>query len=175
MTGAEVQPGSNPIEIALLGSSQRNGYVLQSVGFKSVTGEELAGALALPSQPGKKPAVLLLHERADVDVTRTGGELDRLARSGNIVFAELPPALSGSRVSEIGAAGSVLIASAARGTDVGKTLVGLRIDDAIRCVDWLSTRQDVDSPEDFGLRFGSDGNCCFARRGAGYSHPRGHD
>jgi hypothetical protein len=40
---------------------------------------------------------------------------------------------------------------------VGKTLVGLRVDDAIRCVDWLASRPDVDSAKISGRGSGAMG------------------
>jgi cephalosporin-C deacetylase-like acetyl esterase len=94
MTAADVQPGANTLQVSLVGSTQRNGYVLETVKFAGVTGEELMGALAHPAQPGKAPAVLLLDERPADEVAREGGEFDRLATLGNIVFAPtLPPAM----------------------------------------------------------------------------------
>jgi len=157
VTGADARSGLNPLHVSLLRSSQRNGYVLQSVKFASETGEELVGALALPSGPGKKPAALLLDERGTVEATREGGELDRLARSGRIVFApELPPAMPDLEAPKSELLGPFYIPSL-RAQLVGKTLVGLRVDDAIRCVDWLSSRPDVDSKEIVGRGSGAMG------------------
>jgi len=143
LTGAEAKPGANTLQVSLTGSSQRNGYELQNVKFASVTGEDLTGMLALPSGPGKKPAVLLLDQGGTNDVSQEGGELDRLASSGNIVFApQLPPAAQDRSAPKSELLGPYYIASL-RAQLVGKTLVGLRVDDLIRCVDWLSSRPDV--------------------------------
>jgi cephalosporin-C deacetylase-like acetyl esterase len=157
MTGAEAQPGTNSLNVSLVGSTQRNGYVLQSVRFASVTGEELVGALALPSRPGKKPAVLLLDEGAYGEVAREGGELDRLASSGNIVFApELPPGGPDHETPKSELLGPFYIASL-RAQLVGRTLVGLRVDDTIRCMDWLSSRPDVNPKNIAGWSGGAMG------------------
>ena len=157
VTGADAKSATNPLQISLLGSSQRNGYVLQRVKFASMTGEELVGAMALPSGPGKKPAALLLGERGNDDATREGGELDRLARSGRIVFApELPPATPDRETPKSELLGPFYIPSL-RAQLVGKTLVGLRVDDAIRCMDWLSSRPDVNSKEIVGRGAGAMG------------------
>jgi cephalosporin-C deacetylase-like acetyl esterase len=155
-TGAEAQPGANTLQVSIGGSSQRNGYVLESVKFASVTGEELAGALALPSQPGKKPAVLLLEEGGD-DLAREGGELDRIAGAGNVVFApQLPPGTPDGEAPKSQLLGPFYLASL-RAQLVGKTLVGLRTDDAIRCVEWLSARPDVDPAKISGWGAGAMG------------------
>jgi cephalosporin-C deacetylase-like acetyl esterase len=144
LTGTEVRPGTNTVQVSLIGSSQRNGYVLETVKFASVTGEELVGKLALPSKGGKKPAVLLLEERPSDDVAQEGGEFDRLATSGSIVFApELPPETKDREAPKSELLGPFYLPSL-RAQLVGKTLVGFRIDDAIRCMDWLSSRPDVD-------------------------------
>ncbi len=157
MTGAGAQPGTNSLKVSFVGSTQRSGYLLQTVRFASVTGEELVGALALPSRPGKKPAVLLLDEGARGDVAREGGEFDRLASSGNVVFApELPPATKDREVPKSDLLGPFYIASL-RAQLVGKTLVGLRVDDAIRCVDWLSSRPDVNQKNIAGWGGGAMG------------------
>lgn len=143
LTGAEVNPGASALQVSLAGSSQRNGYEVQDVKFPSVTGEELSGLLALPTRPGKGPAVLLLDQSGNDDISREGGELDRLASSGSIVFVpQLPPAVPDRGAPKSELLGPYYIASL-RAELVAKTLVGLRIDDAIRCVDWLSSRPDV--------------------------------
>jgi cephalosporin-C deacetylase-like acetyl esterase len=157
MTGAEVQPGFGTLQVSIVGSAQRNGYVLQTVKFASVTGEELIGVLALPAQREKKPAMLLLDEQASDDIAREGGELDRLASSGNIVFApDLPPATKDPDAPKSELLGPFYLPSL-RAQLVGKTLVGLRTDNAIRCLDWLSSRNDVDPSKLTGRATGAMG------------------
>jgi len=157
VSGAEVQPGFGALQVSIVGSAQRNGYVLQTVKFGGVTGEELIGVLALPAQRGKKPAVLLLDERASGDIAREGGELDRLASSGNIVFApELPPATKDPDAPKSQLLGPFYLPSL-RAQLVEKTLVGLRTEDAIRCLDWLSSRNDVDPSKLTGRASGAMG------------------
>ena len=53
---------------------------------------------------------------------------------------------------------------------VGKTLLGMRVDDVIRAVDYLATRPDVDANEHYGggeRAYGAGGAAC---GGAGFAH-----
>ena len=158
LTGAEAKPGQlDTLQVAFGESSKRNGYVLKSLRFLSVTGEKLVGTMALPSLSAKQPAMLLLEDPAHADVAQEGGELDRLARAGNIVFApELPPAAPDREAPKSELLGPFYIASL-RAQLIGKTLVGLRVDDVVRCVDWLSSRPEVNQSNISGRGSGAMG------------------
>ena len=137
-------PAPYPLWIEVAGREQRSGYVLEHVTFNSVTGEPLAGALALPDGSSKKPAVLLLGEHAAEHPAREAEKLDQLAREGNIVFApELPPGRQGHEEQKSELLGPFYLPSL-RVQLVGETLVGLRVNEILRCVNWLSVRPDVD-------------------------------
>ena len=157
LTGTEAKPGKSSLQVTFGDSSQRNGYILKNLRFLSVTGEDLAGMIALPSLPGKHPAALLLANSASGDIAREGGELDLLAKTGNLVFApELPPATPDREAPKSELLGPFSVASL-RAQIVGKTLVGLRIDDAIHCVDWLSSRPEVNPAKISGWGSGAMG------------------
>lgn len=146
-TGAQLRPGPSVPDLTVTASEKRDAYTLQSVRFTSVTGEQLAGLVAVPAKAGKHPAALLLDPRNADDAAREGGELDRLAREGSVVFApQLPPGTPDREAPKTPLLGQYYIASL-RAELVGETLVGLRIDDAIRCVNWLVSRPDVDASQ----------------------------
>jgi len=95
------------------------------------------GFLAVPDSAGQKPAVLLL------DAQPPGADFERLAKAGRIVLLLEPrPTPPGTESVKSPYLGNFNLL-ALRAFLVGKTLVGLRMDDAIRAVDWLYARQDV--------------------------------
>lgn len=156
-TGAEVLPGTTTLDLAVTSTEKRNSYVLQNVRFTSVTGEQLTGVVAIPAQAGKRAATLLLDQRSGDDLARDGGELDRLASAGSIVFAPgLPPGTPDDTAPKTPLLGPFYIASL-RAQLVGKTLVGFRVDDAIRCLNWLISRPDVDASQISGWASGAMG------------------
>jgi len=104
----------------------------------------LTGAAAVPGSnaqksAGRKPAILMLDSPEHV-----APELDRLTKSGWIAVALQPtPAPPGTEGLKSPYLGSFNLLSL-RAFLVGKTIVGLQIDDAIRAVDSLAARADVD-------------------------------
>ena len=69
---------------------------------------------------------------------------------------QLPPAASDREAPKSELLGPFYVPSL-RAQLVGKTLVGLRTDDAIRCIDWLSSRPDVDPAKISGQGSGAMG------------------
>ncbi|MGC2297439.1 MAG: hypothetical protein WA476_01465 [Acidobacteriaceae bacterium] len=137
--GIMARVGSPPASARVLSTEQRTNYSVQTISFPSGTGIELQARLAVPNGSGRKPATLLLSVDPPLD-----SELERLAGSGNIVFA--PMVLPGAgdaddRKSPL--LGPFYMASL-RSFLIGKTLVGLRAEDVLRAVDWLASRDDVD-------------------------------
>jgi cephalosporin-C deacetylase-like acetyl esterase len=86
---------------------------------------------------GRKPTVLLLGSHSDDDV-------NRLIASGSVVMSmeprPSPPGTEGSKSPYLGSFNLISL----RAFLVGQTIMGMRIDDTIRAVDYLST-QNVDS------------------------------
>lgn len=105
----------------------------------------LTGAAAIPgsnvqSRGGRKPAILMLDSPE-----HAAPELDRMTRAGWIAVAFQPtPAPPGTEGLKSPYLGSFNLLSL-RAFLVGKTIVGLQIDDAIRAVDSLASRADVDA------------------------------
>jgi cephalosporin-C deacetylase-like acetyl esterase len=153
-------PGSVVPDLRVTGTEQRSGYKLESVVFSSITGSPLPGYVAIPDkQPGpfRMPAVLLLSSQPWDNITAAGGTLDRLAASGKIVFAPGPlPTPAGSEELKSPVVGSYYLLSV-RAMLVGKTLLGLRVDDAIRACNWLQNQPNVDLKRIEGYGEGSMG------------------
>ncbi len=122
---------------------QRQGYRLEKVTLQSEDGEATA-LVATPMDPGLRPAVLMVDAQPEKLVT-PGGDFDRLAKSGHVVMAlgpkPSPPGTEGLKSPYLGPFNLLSL----RAFLVGKTILGMRVDDTIRAVDWLVSRGDVDS------------------------------
>jgi PelA/Pel-15E family pectate lyase len=138
LTGVAVEPGRGAAHVEVKASEQRAGYLVETVSLASDAGMEVAGFLAVPVGAGLKPAVLLL------DAQPPGADFDRLAKAGRIVLLleprPTPPGTESVKSPYLG----IFNLLSLRAFLVGKTLVGLQVDDAIRAVDWLCARKDVD-------------------------------
>jgi cephalosporin-C deacetylase-like acetyl esterase len=105
----------------------------------------LTGAVAIPgskvqSGSGRKPAILMLDS-----LEHAAPELDRMTSTGWIAVAlqptPSPPGTEGLKSAYLGSFNLLSL----RAFLVGKTIIGLQIDDAIRAVDSLAARPDVDA------------------------------
>jgi hypothetical protein len=93
--------------------------------------------LAVPEGDGAKPAVLVLA--AD-----QREQLEQLVKSGHLVLALEPrPWPAGAESAKAPLLGYFNLIGL-RAFLVGKTLVGMRTDDALHAMDWLCARKDVD-------------------------------
>ena len=138
LTAAKAQPDAAPPLVRTLatenGIYRTDRIVIESDGF------ELPGRIAIPTSPGRKPAILIVAPFADV-----ASELDRLAQAGRVVMQFEPtPAPAGTEGLKSPYLGPFNLLSL-RTFLVGRTIVGLRMDDVIRAVDWLAARPDVDA------------------------------
>ncbi|MGA3162538.1 MAG: acetylxylan esterase [Terracidiphilus sp.] len=142
VTGAEAVPGmSRPGEELL---AAKSGALV----IPSYAGINLQGELSVPSGEGRHPAVLLLVPdsiRGDNPIARANlAQFDALAAAGNVVLAITPrPSPPGTDDMKSPILGPFYLLSL-RADLVGRTLVGLRIDDVIRATDYLAGRADVD-------------------------------
>lgn len=140
-TGADAVPGSSKFGEGTL--SKRSGTsVLTLDGFG------LDGVLAVPKAEGRHPAVILLVpdsiEGASAIDRENKARFERLAAAGNVVLALTPrPSPPGWDDMKSPILGPFYLLSL-RADLVGKTLVGLRVDDVIRATDYLAQRRDVD-------------------------------
>ena len=92
--------------------------------------------MTAPERPGLKPAALLLGASPKV--------AEQWVQSGHIVLAVEPrPTPAGTESIKSPYLGVFNLLSL-RAFLVGRTLVGMRLDDAIHALDWLCARKDVD-------------------------------
>ncbi len=126
-----------------------------SVSFRHVTlhsepGIDLQGEIAIHHTTGAHPAILLLTDAASMPLDSPAqitlmSEMQRLAEAGNVVLALTPrPSPPGTEETKSPILGPFYLTEL-RAELVGKTLMGMRIDDTIRAVDYLSSRSDVDA------------------------------
>jgi cephalosporin-C deacetylase-like acetyl esterase len=143
LTGETTQPGAEPPTVDVKATEQRDGYKLETISVHSDDGTDAPGMLAVPDGAGTRPAVLMM-EAPGMGFTAAGGDLDRLAKAGRIVMVVEPrPTPAGTESIKSPLLGSFNLLSL-RAFLVGKTIIGLRMDDAIRAVNWLCARPDVD-------------------------------
>ena len=141
-TGAEVKPGTTDFDPDLLAAKS------EPLSLPTAGGLHLEADLAVPSAPGRHPAVLLLVPNSirgsDPLAHANRAKFDALAAQGNVVLAVTPrPSPPGTDDMKAPLLGPFYLLSL-RADLVGRTLVGLRADDVIRAVDYLASRADVD-------------------------------
>ncbi len=99
----------------------------------SEPGGDMPGRLIVPPSTTRKPAILLL----------SGDVPDTLATSDVVVLALPPrPSPAGTEAAKSPLQGAFYLLSL-RAELVGKTLLGMRVDDIIHAVDYLASRPDV--------------------------------
>ena len=141
-TGAESEPGASKFDADLLAANSG------PIALPTAGGLRIEGDLAVPSTPGRHPAVLLLVpnsiDGSSAAAQASRGKFDALAAQGNVVLAVTPrPSPAGTDDMKAPLLGPFYLLSL-RADLVGRTLVGLRADDVIRAVDYLADRADVD-------------------------------
>ncbi|MGH9605528.1 MAG: acetylxylan esterase [Terracidiphilus sp.] len=141
-TGADAQPGASKYTAAAL-AAKSGPFVLSANGFN------LQGELSVPGTPGRHPAVLFLVPYsidASNPIARANkARFDALAAAGDVVLALTPRPSPPGKANDMKTplVGPFYLESL-RADLVGRTLVGLRVDDAIRATDYLASRADVD-------------------------------
>ena len=130
VTWASVQPGGAPPKV-----EPRDG----GLRFTNSDGTGFDAVLRAPEAAGRKPAVLLLTSQPQM----VRAEADRLAKAGHVVLVVTARGAGGTEEIKASVLGDWNLL-ATRALLVDKTPLGLRLDDAVRAVDWLSARDDVD-------------------------------
>lgn len=142
ITGSVAQPGASKAPAELL-AAKSGTFVLPSK-----EGIDIQGELSVPAGAGRHPAVLLLVPdsiHVDNPIARANkARFDALAAAGNIVLAITPrPSPPGTDDMKAPILGPFYLLSL-RAALVGRTLIGMRIDDVVRATDYLANRPDVD-------------------------------
>jgi cephalosporin-C deacetylase-like acetyl esterase len=119
-------------------------YKTEAVTIESEPGIVLGGVLAIPESGGSHPAIVWM-DPAPLEVISQSAEFIRLIRAGKIVLAFHPRDVLGEPQSgpEQLALGPYM-PELLRAIVVGKTIVGMRVDDVLRVVNWLCSRADVE-------------------------------
>jgi cephalosporin-C deacetylase-like acetyl esterase len=143
LAGVVATPGDVP-RVTTTPLNTLDGYHLDAVRLESEPGITLDGIVAIPSASGRHPAVIWM-DASPLEATAGAAEFSRLAASGHVVLAFHPRGVLGEPPPHpeqlaLGQYMPVLL----RAIAVGKTLVGMRVDDTIRAVSWLASRGDVD-------------------------------
>jgi len=119
-------------------AEQRDGYRVETMEIA----EEPAIA-AFPEGEAKKPAVILL-DAAPKEETAARPDFERLAKAGRIVVVLQPRGTPGPDTPVQSPLLGPFNLIALRAMTVGQTIVGMRIEDTLRVVDWLSRLPDAD-------------------------------
>lgn len=135
LAGVVARPSKTPPPAKVdLSENRRGVFSLQS------DDRELRGSIYLPDGTGRKPAVLFVGQPDD-QITAAAG---RLVNSGHVVMlfdpTPNPPGAEGLKSPYLGTFNLLGL----RALLVGKSILGMRLDDTIRAMDFLSARNDVD-------------------------------
>jgi len=137
LTGVVARPKKQAPPAAVISTEDRGSYNLSKLSIQGENGE-VPALVAVPKASGRKPALLI------VDSDPEKALKTELAEQGTVVMAvgvtPTPPGTEGAKSPYLGTFNLLSL----RAFLVGKTLVGMRVDDAIRAVDWLASRDDVD-------------------------------
>lgn len=145
------KPDSHLVEESELTVSGAKGDVyFKHVTLHSEPGIDLQGVIAAHRGAGIHPAVLLLTNAASTPADSSAhreleDKMEHLAEAGNVVLALTPrPSPPGTEETKSPILGPFYLTEL-RAELTGKTIMGMRIDDTIRSVDYLSSRSDVDA------------------------------
>jgi cephalosporin-C deacetylase-like acetyl esterase len=123
---------------------QAEDYRSESLTLESESGIVLRGVLGIPNS-GARHSPIVWMDPTPVEVISQGPEFIRLVRAGNLVVAFHPRDVLGEPQSgpEQLALGQYM-PELLRAVVVGKSIVGMRVDDVVRVVNWICARNDVD-------------------------------
>ena len=139
LTGLVAKPGDPPPDVVVKSTEQRPGFQLETISMRREGNAEVGGRFASPDVDDTRAAILLLGDAGDA--------MDRLARSGHTVMSiETRPSPPGTESVKSPYLGIYNLLSL-RAFLVGKTIIGLRLDDAINAMNWLAGRKDMKGHE----------------------------
>ncbi len=130
------------------GAISRDGYRIEKIALETEKGIAVPALVSVPATGGgKKPAVLFV-DSAGKSSRRGAGDPLSLAEGGYIVLAVDPRGWGESAPEHPKTPGSegypIDYQTAMRALLVGKTWVGMQVDDLLRSFDYLASRPDVD-------------------------------
>jgi hypothetical protein len=119
-------------------TEQRDGYRIETMEIA-----ETPAILGAPDGEAKRPVVILLDSAAK-EATAARPDFERLVKAGKMVLVLQPRGTPGSNTSPQSSLLGPFNLIALRALAVGQTIVGMRTEDALRAVGWLTHRPDVD-------------------------------
>jgi cephalosporin-C deacetylase-like acetyl esterase len=145
LTGSVMEPWAEFTHVAIHSTEQRSGYRIETIAMTSDDNMMIDGYVAVPNLiTSAMQAILMMDTRPASSLVAVGGDVDRLAKAGRIVMVfdarPTPPGTESIKSPYLGAFNLLSL----RSFLVGKSIIGLRIDDTIRAVNWLADRRDVD-------------------------------
>jgi cephalosporin-C deacetylase-like acetyl esterase len=141
LAGINVQPRSAPPVATIHRTFRRDHYRVELLSLAMDGVVSVTGTLMTPDGPGPHKAVVLVDARSKEIVAAPGGDADTLARQGTAVLAIQPRG-----VPELPAGPANLVGDfdlAFQSYIVSRSLTGLRAEDILRSVDYLSTLPSV--------------------------------
>jgi dienelactone hydrolase len=123
---------------------QANDYRTESLEIESEAGIVLRGVLGIPGFGSTHRALVWMDPKPNEE-TSQGPDFIRLVRAGNLVIAFHPRDVLGEPQGgpEQLALGQYM-PELLRAIVVRKTIVGMRVDDVVRVINWICSRNDVD-------------------------------
>ena len=121
------------------GRYRRDGYAVEKYVIPGEGNLILPLLLMIPEEGSRHPGLIYLHPDGKAAEAGPEGEMAQLVRRG---YAVLAPDLSGT-----GELGRVSNAIAFLGVQTGRSVVGIRAADIVRCARFLQARPDVDTSE----------------------------
>lgn len=121
---------------------QRQGYRIDAMRMTSEPGVTLDGFYAR-HEGAPRPAMVLLTDETPEALRRAGGLIDQYAGRGWNVFALRPRGWGGTEEVKSALVGDWGLLSL-RALLVGKTVPGMRMDDAVQAINWLVAQPSVD-------------------------------
>jgi cephalosporin-C deacetylase-like acetyl esterase len=138
LAGVVAKPGSPAPIVDIVKTETHSGHRIETLSIESEPGIRISARIAIPNKAGRKPAQLVMG----LDHDATEGLLNQ---EDSIVMALEPrPAPDGTEGLKSQYLGVYNLLSL-RAFLVGKTILGMRVDDTIRAIDWLGAHEDVGS------------------------------
>lgn len=141
LASVKAVPGGRPPEVRVHRTVIRGDYRIEVISYEALDGRvRVPGLILIPNAAQPRSAVLVVDSRPKQTIAAEGGELESLAKAGHLVLAIQPRGVpeTPARHSMIGD-----YSTAFRALLVGKTLLGMRVDDILRAVDYLASRTDT--------------------------------
>jgi len=157
VAGIAVQPGGSPPAATVHRTWRREGVRGELISLAVAEGVAVTASLWIPESPGPHRAVIVVDPRAKGAVAAPGGDVETLARQGQVVLALQP---RGVPEQPAGAAAAGFVGDfdlAFHAYLVSRSLTGLRAEDVIRGVDYLLARPDVRREGMAALGYGAGG------------------